>query len=249
MSKRFDLTRIGLERANRHVARWHRHHPPAVAHVFSIGCRLRVEDRPWPLVGAIVVGRPVARHLDDQLTLEVSRTAVALGPSARHACSALLGAAAREAWRTGMLRLITYTRTDESGASLRAAGWRRDRHGLDSRLEWDEDARLHRHVLIDRPFPARSWNTPGRPRRSAHRPDPRWRWQRFNPVLRHGRGWRDADGWTPAERLGIAACEAGARRDSNPFSLCEPGCWEEWREGYDHAWIVANPDRWFSDIA
>jgi hypothetical protein len=71
------------------------------------------------LVGVATAGRPVARHLDDGLTLEVTRTCT---DGRRNANSALYGAAWRVARAMGYHRLITYTQHGETGASLRAAG-------------------------------------------------------------------------------------------------------------------------------
>lgn len=112
----------------------HRHHRRPAGHKFSIG----VADGEQ-LVGVAMVGRPVARHYDDGLTLEVNRTAT---DGTANANSMLYGAAWRAAKALGYGRLITYTQAGESGGSLRAAGWR---------------------VLAERP--ARSgWWTPSRPR-------------------------------------------------------------------------------------
>jgi hypothetical protein len=116
------------------VAAWHRHHPPPQGHKFSVG----VADGET-LVGVAIVGRPVARHLDDGRTLEVTRVATDGTP---HACSMLYAAAWRAARALGWRRLITYTQADESGASLRGAGWR---------------------VIAERP-PRSGWTTPSRPR-------------------------------------------------------------------------------------
>ena len=99
------------------VAAWHRHHRPPVGHKFSIG--LAVDDE---LVGAIIVGRPVARHLDDGATLEVTRSVVA--DDIPNGNSMLYGASWRAAKALGYRRLITYTQEGESGSSLRGAGWR-----------------------------------------------------------------------------------------------------------------------------
>ncbi|MFE7116511.1 XF1762 family protein [Streptomyces sp. NPDC057654] len=68
-----------------------------------------------------IVGRPVARHLDDGATLEVTRTA---SDGTRNTNSLLYGTAWRAARALGYRRLITYTQAGESGASLRSAGWR-----------------------------------------------------------------------------------------------------------------------------
>jgi hypothetical protein len=57
---------------------------------------------------------------DDGLTLEVNRTVT---DGHRNANSLLYGAAARAAFALGYRRLITYTQEDESGSSLKGAGW------------------------------------------------------------------------------------------------------------------------------
>lgn len=107
---------VTLAEARAYIERHHRHHSPPVGHRFSIG----VADRAAVVRGVIVVGRPVARHYDDGLTAEVTRCCT---DGARNAASMLYGAAWRAAKALGYRRLITYTRSDEPGASLRGAGW------------------------------------------------------------------------------------------------------------------------------
>jgi hypothetical protein len=116
------------------VAGWHRHHQPPIGHKFSIGI---ADDT--VLVGVAIIGRPVARHYDNGQTLEVIRTATDGTPNAN---SALYGAAWRATKALGYRRLITYTQTGETGASLRAAGWQ---------------------VIAERPARP-NWDTPSRPR-------------------------------------------------------------------------------------
>lgn len=113
------LCPVTLSEAQDFVALHHRHHEPPVGHKFSIG--VADDDR---LVGIAIVGRPIARHYDDGRTLEVCRTCTDGTPQARNANSMLYGAAWRAAKALGYTRLITYTQDGESGASLRAAGWR-----------------------------------------------------------------------------------------------------------------------------
>jgi len=72
------------------------------------------------LVGVATVGRPIARHLDDGYTAEVTRTCTR---GVRNANSMLYAAAWRTARSMGYQRLVTYTQHGESGASLRAAGY------------------------------------------------------------------------------------------------------------------------------
>lgn len=78
------------------------------------------------LVAVAMVGRPVARMLDDGETVEVNRLCtrpdIAQG-LVWNACSQLYAWAAKEARRRGFKRCITYTLEEEMGTSLRAAGW------------------------------------------------------------------------------------------------------------------------------
>lgn len=115
------------------VAELHRHHGPTQGHKFSLG----VLDEMGGRRGVAVVGRPVARMLDDGLTVEVTRVATDGTPNA---CSALYGAAWRTAKESGYRRILTYTQDGESGASLRALCWRRVAE-LSPRTGWDTPSR------------------------------------------------------------------------------------------------------------
>jgi hypothetical protein len=105
-----------LAEAKAFIEQHHRHHRPPVSHLFSIGA-----SDGERVVAVCVVGRPVARMLQDGFTAEVTRLA---SDGARNACSLLYGAAWRAARAMGYRRLVTYTLPEEGGASLRAAGWR-----------------------------------------------------------------------------------------------------------------------------
>ncbi len=74
------------------------------------------------MVGVAIVGRPVARLLDNGKTVEVLRVCV-LPDAPKGACSFLYGAAKRQAQAKGYAKIITYTLESESGASLRGVGW------------------------------------------------------------------------------------------------------------------------------
>lgn len=93
------------------------------------------------LIGVAIVGRPNARMLDSvdlpQPALSVLRVACdpedhdpdhvdASGRNHKGACSMLYGACARAARAMGAIDLFTYIHHDESGVSLKAAGWIRD---------------------------------------------------------------------------------------------------------------------------
>tara|TARA_B000000441_G_scaffold95968_1_gene66722 strand:- start:465 stop:806 length:342 start_codon:yes stop_codon:yes gene_type:complete len=94
------------------------------------------------IVGVAIVGRPVARGLDDGYTLEVNRCCTT---GAKNACSMLYGAAWRAAKAMGYRRLITYVLDSETGTSLKASNWK---------LVYE--------------VKCRSWNTPTRPRIDTH---------------------------------------------------------------------------------
>ena len=137
---------ISFKEANAFVATYHRHHKPVQGHKFSIavtdGERVR---------GVAIIGRPVSRHADDGVTLEVNRLCT---DGARNACSMMYAAAWRAAKALGYKRLITYTLPEEGGASLRAAGWK----------------------LIGEAGGG-SWNRAARKRADAHPLQPKLRWE------------------------------------------------------------------------
>lgn len=98
------------------VESMHRHHKPPRGCLFCLG--VSENDR---VIGVAIVGRPVSRMLQDGWTAEVTRVAT---DGTKNACSKLYAAAWRAARSIGFRRLVTYTLPEESGASLRAAGWR-----------------------------------------------------------------------------------------------------------------------------
>jgi hypothetical protein len=105
-----------LAEANAFIRAHHRHSRPIQSHRFSIGC---VHD--GKLVGVVVIGRPACRTHDQNVVAEVSRLCT---DGTRNACSFLYGAAARAAKAMGFERIQSFTLQRETGASLRAAGWK-----------------------------------------------------------------------------------------------------------------------------
>lgn len=100
------------------VAEHHRHHEEPRGFKFAIGAQQR-----GAVVGVVIVGRPVARRLqEDAYLAEVTRCCVL--PGIKNGCSFLYAAAWRCARAMGYRRLTTYTLPEEGGTSLRAAGWR-----------------------------------------------------------------------------------------------------------------------------
>lgn len=107
-----------LKDANAFIERAHRHHKPVVGHRFSIRVVDGDETR-----GVAVVGRPVARAVNQRTVLEVTRLAT---DGTSNACSMLYSAAARIGREMGYEMIQTYVLETEHGASLKASGWERD---------------------------------------------------------------------------------------------------------------------------
>ena len=147
------MTAVPLTRdaANEMVKTWHRHHKPVVGYRFAIGAK----DEKGKLVGAVIVGRPVARMVDQYSVAEVTRLVT---DGTRNACSFLYGRAATAAKAMGFLKIQTYTLPEEGGASLRGPGWvcdgvvRKDGRGWTSREGRREDqpttAKLRWHKVL-----------------------------------------------------------------------------------------------------
>lgn len=131
--ERLTIVPMSLNLAADVVDRIHRHHKRPRGHKFSLGVVCE-DGRPC---GVAIVGRPVARCFDNGSTLEVTRVATDGTPNA---CSALYGRVWRVAKESGYLRVITYTQDGESGASLRAAGWKPIAE-LRPRTGWDTPSR------------------------------------------------------------------------------------------------------------
>jgi len=125
---------LTLREANAYVAEHHRHNKPVVGHRYSVGCM--DGDR---LCGVAIVGHPVARLLDDGLTVEIYRVCT---DGTYNACSCLYGACARIAKEMGYKKIITYTLMSEPGTSLKACGF----------------------TICAENVGGVSWNMPGRPR-------------------------------------------------------------------------------------
>lgn len=130
------------------VTQWHRHHRPPLSGIAAVA----VADEAGEVRGVAIIGRPVARGLQDGWTAEVTRVATDGCPNA---CSALYGACWRIARALGYRRLVTYTLDSEPGTSLLAAGWR-----------------------CVGEVRGRSWDCPSRPRVDRHPTQGKLRWER-----------------------------------------------------------------------
>lgn len=110
-----DVRPVTLRAANAFVEEHHRHHKPARGCVFCTS--VWTDDT---LHGVAIVGRPLARMLQDGRTCEVLRVCT---DGTYNACSKLYSVCAKAARTLGYERVITYTLPSEGGASLKAAGW------------------------------------------------------------------------------------------------------------------------------
>lgn len=140
------IKHVELKDANEYVAKHHRHHKPVAGHRYSLGCF--DGNR---LCGVAIVGRPVARAIDQRNTVEVLRLCT---DGTRNACSILYAACRRAARELGYERIITYILDSEPGTSLRAAGWIEEYHTQGG-----------------------SWNCPSRPRQDKAPQCPKVLWQ------------------------------------------------------------------------
>lgn len=141
------LVPITLREANAMVARLHRHHRPARGCICCVAAAMATE-----VVGVAIVGRPLARALQDGWTAEVLRVAT---DGTKNASSLLYGACWRAAKALGYRRLVTYTLPTESGVSLRAAGW----------------------CLVAEKTGGGSWSRHNRPRVDMHPTQAKLRWE------------------------------------------------------------------------
>ena len=92
------LTIVPIRRAEAQafIEKHHRHRGKVTGAIFQLACA-NVETE--KIVGVAIVGRPVARHLDDGWTVEVNRCCT---DDTRNACSMLYSAAWRAAKALGV---------------------------------------------------------------------------------------------------------------------------------------------------
>lgn len=127
---------IILREANNYVAQHHRHNLPTNGHKWSLA--VYDGDR---LCGVAIAGQPIARKLDDGLTIEIRRVCT---DGTYNACTKLYGACCRVAREMGYNRVITYTLASEPGTSLKASGFINE--GLCGGVTWDMPSRPREEV-------------------------------------------------------------------------------------------------------
>jgi hypothetical protein len=120
MTSKLTVVPITIREANDYVENFHRHNGRTARNggKWAIGASTGEE-----LVGVAIVGNPISATFMDGFTAEVLRACV--HEDAPRNCNSFLYGACWRVWRAmGGRKLVTYTLQDESGASLRGAGWR-----------------------------------------------------------------------------------------------------------------------------
>lgn len=171
---------ITQKRANAFVAQHHSHNDPVRGDLFRAGAFLDSE-----LIGVGIVGRPIARMLDDGLTAEVLRICtdgierrVTDRRGEEHTlpvCATLYASLAR-VWACFGTRLITYTLEREAASALKGLGWKAVAEvGPAGARGWSRDGReraQERYTLLG-----------DQERRSIH-DEPKVRWELAMPSAR-----------------------------------------------------------------
>ena len=118
MAKYLSCIPLTLKDANKFVKEFHRHNKDCRGHRFSIGAIYKDE-----LVGVAIIGRPIARKLDQKLIAEVLRNCVK--PDAPKGTCSFLYSKAIQVWQVlGGKKVITYTLETEKGSSLKAVSFK-----------------------------------------------------------------------------------------------------------------------------
>lgn len=114
--QKLELVPIKFGDACAFVKKLHRTHRPPIHKKFCIAAAINGK-----IIAVVIVGHPVARHLDDGFTVEVTRCCT---NGYKNACSFLYGAAWRVARNMGYRKLITYILDTEPGTSLYASNFK-----------------------------------------------------------------------------------------------------------------------------
>jgi hypothetical protein len=128
---------ITLREANDFVSAYHRHNGRTSRDGGKFAIGVANENG---LVGVAIIGNPLSATYMDGYTAEVLRVCTA--PNSPLGTNSFLYSRCWQAWRAmGGTRLITYTLTTESGASLRGAGWQVLHKTKDGHSDWEAKAR------------------------------------------------------------------------------------------------------------
>jgi hypothetical protein len=111
---------LTLREANDFIEQHHRHSARTSNDGGKFAIGLEVDGQ---LVGSAIVGRPVARMLQEPGTAELLRCCI--GPGAPDGAGKKLNSRCKRIWQLmGGTRLVTYTLATETGGSLSGAGFK-----------------------------------------------------------------------------------------------------------------------------
>lgn len=148
---------VTLRAANDFVQEHHRHNGRTARDGGKFAVSAWVDD---VMVGVAIVGNPISATFMDKIkygyVAEVLRTCTAT-TSPKNTVSFLYGVCTRVCREMGYDVLVTYTLEDETGASLRGAGWREVAKTKPVAPGWrknDHLQREHQQVML---LPKRRW--------------------------------------------------------------------------------------------
>jgi hypothetical protein len=121
MAKILQTKPITIKQANEFVEKHHRHHRPTTRNSgkWAISVIDKASER---LVGVAITGNPVSASFMDGYTLEITRLCI-LEDAPKGTASFLISKCSNIWRQIGGKRILTYTLSHESGASLKGAGW------------------------------------------------------------------------------------------------------------------------------
>lgn len=122
MSKSIFTHPITIKLANEFVKEHHRHHRPTTRNTGKWA--LSAIDLNGDVIGVLIAGNPVSATYMDGVTLEITRLCVKQS-APKGTCSFLISKCSKIWGLMGGERIITYTLDEESGASMRGAGWKK----------------------------------------------------------------------------------------------------------------------------
>ena len=117
MSTKLIVVPLTLRKANEFIIEYHTHNKKVAGCKFCIGVMFNNS-----LEAVAIVGRPVARKLDDGFTVEILRLATKQ-KGIKNLCSLLYSRSWRIWKLMGGKRIITYTLEKEKGISLKSCGY------------------------------------------------------------------------------------------------------------------------------
>lgn len=132
----FEIIPLRFKEAKAYM-KHHRHNSAPQGHKFSLGLKTQLAE---DYIGVVIASEPKARNMQNyRKTLEINR--VCADARFFNANSKLYGQAIRAGRDMGYTRFITYSLPEESGASLKAVGFRYDGAVPPSPKGWDSPSR------------------------------------------------------------------------------------------------------------